>query len=179
MLDEFDESSTPQVANLNLIPIVDMLTTIIFFLQMTVTFYSFSKHTLPPSSQTPASMSEVEKVAPFNLKLLGLKTSEGNYQMVLIWQGSSPSSKSFELQISDESTKLQLDQSVSKFKELMKEIKLIAGSNEKSVRISLEKELPLQVLVSVIDSVKETFPDVVLSSSQEAQNYSSSGGNGL
>ena len=170
MLDEFDVPSQ-QVKGLNLIPIVDMLTTIIFFLQMTVTFYSYSKHTLPPSAMSAASAADAAKAPPLNLRAITKQIGADRYRLVMAWQGANPSSLSYDFDLASTTSKEALRGVIAGIKAKASEIKDGVGRGENTLRITLDKQIPLQILVTIMDGVKEKFPDLVLSNWSEAETY--------
>jgi len=63
------------VQDLNIVPILDMLTTVIFFLLMSTTFMEYTKLTLPPAASVVATGKNATQ--PMNPKLLLRGQSRG------------------------------------------------------------------------------------------------------
>ena len=66
MIDEIlQKRPKKRMKDLNIVPILDMLTTVIFFLLMSTSFIEYTKLTLPPASTiSSANSSAVPPVAP-------------------------------------------------------------------------------------------------------------------
>ncbi|HVJ65919.1 MAG TPA: biopolymer transporter ExbD [Bdellovibrionota bacterium] len=169
MLDDFeDPSGTTNPKSLNLMPIVDMITTIIFFLLLSSSFVQFTKQTLPP---TAVSTSSVEKHPPaLNLRLSGELSSPNVYKVRLSWRGASPSqvTKAFTFALPlDQASAAQLAQDLQT---TVDGVAKTIGTSEKTVKISLRRNTPYQILITTMDAVKKSYPDIVLNTWIEAEN---------
>lgn len=141
--------------DLNIVPILDMLTTVIFFLLMSTTFIEYNKLTLPPAKTVTSTVqSDVEPLSP---RLLVTFKGEA-LKLRLIWKGKNPGENEVESTPAEIGTKLQilLKQFAEKY------------PNEKTLQVSLEKDVSYQTLISIMDGSKDLIPDVVLLSYHEA-----------
>lgn len=148
------------VRDLNIVPILDMLTTIIFFLLLSTSFTQFTKLTVPPSSVSTVSSSDTKPISP---KLL-LTGQAHDVRVVLKWGGSAPG---------------ELVEKVSEPDELRKRGALLEACKklterfakkypaEKSIQVALDSSLPYQDLISAMDGVREVIQDIVLASYNE------------
>jgi biopolymer transport protein ExbD len=158
MIDEILQSRKKKhVKDLNIVPILDMLTTVIFFLLMSTSFMEYTKLTLPPASTVSAPVeSTTPPVAP---KLLIKLAANGQYQAKLIWGGRRPGS---------EVIVANSEEMVKKITEVLQNFKN-KYNNEKTLQLSLARSVPYQELIHAMDAARESLPDVVLSSYQEAE----------
>ncbi len=144
------------VQDLNIVPILDMLTTVIFFLLMSTTFMEYTKLTLPPAATVTATGSNATQ--PMNPRLVLRSQGAGKFISTLIWGGPSPD----QIQSSADGSSLldvvrkQAEKFSAKF------------PGEKTLQVSLEGNLPYQSLISIMDGAREKFPDIVLASYREA-----------
>jgi len=145
------------VQDLNIVPILDMLTTVIFFLLMSTTFLEYTKLTLPPAATVTATGENSSQ--PLNPKLSLKSSGPGAFVSILSWGGANPERISNPAKEGDllEVVKQQAQRFSSKF------------PSEKTLQISLERNLPYQTLISTMDGAREVFPDIVLMSYEEAE----------
>ncbi|MBC7396063.1 MAG: biopolymer transporter ExbD, partial [Bdellovibrionales bacterium] len=132
----------------------DMLTTVIFFLLMSTTFIEYNKLTLPPAS-TVVSTSQ-SAADPLRPKLLVTRAGK-ELSLYLVWQGKTPGHQVIKVDPAEVSAKLT---------ELLKTF-AEKYPTEKTLQVSLDKEVNYQVLISVMDGSRELMPDVVLLSYHE------------
>ncbi|MBU6154164.1 MAG: biopolymer transporter ExbD [Bdellovibrionales bacterium] len=144
------------VQDLNIVPILDMLTTVIFFLLMSTTFMEYTKLTLPPAASVVATGKNATQ--PVNPRLLLKGQGNGRFLSTLVWGGPNPD----QIQSSADSSTL-LDA-------VRKQVDRFAAKHpdEKTLQVSLERSLPYQSLISVMDGARERLPDIVLISYFEA-----------
>lgn len=141
--------------DLNIVPILDMLTTVIFFLLMSTTFIEYTKLTLPPAKTVTSTTPSASN--PITPKLIVVPKGE-NFTLKLTWQGKQPGEDAV---LSSEANV------VPKLMDVLKKFSAKYPS-EKTLQVSLEKDVPYQVLISVMDSARDVIPDVVLLSYHEA-----------
>ncbi|MFZ9594974.1 MAG: ExbD/TolR family protein [Bdellovibrionia bacterium] len=138
--------------DLNIVPILDMLTTVIFFLLISTSFVEYTKLTLPPSSTVVEQQTEAEKNPPLSPKLLIRRQSQGFYSSELTWMGAHPS-------------RLQVEMSESELREKVgKQLQDFAQHfpEEKTLQIGLDPGIPYQVLIQVMDATGPYLPNSVL-----------------
>lgn len=152
---------------LNIVPVIDLFTIVIFFMLLSTTFIAFTKLTVPPAKVS--SVSDPVTTPPLSAKLVLLEgEAEGagpGYRLALSWAGPQPGrqvarvpaleAKALQVRLTAESRRL-----VEEFARTY--------PSEKSIRLGLGAGLPYQQLISVMDGVREKLPDVVLISYEEA-----------
>jgi len=141
----------------SLVPIIDMMTTIIFFLVLTTSFTAYTKHTLPPSGISTST--DTAKTPPLQPMLL-LKQETDVFVVELSWQGSKPDKK--RIQVSPGTSKkpreVELREKVSE---------LIGGflkdfPKERTLLMGMTSQTKYQFLVSAMDGAQPLMPDIVL-----------------
>ncbi len=144
------------VQDLNIVPILDMLTTVIFFLLMSTTFMEYTKLTLPPAASVVATGKNATQ--PMNPKLLLRGRGNGKFLATLSWGGQNPGQSQ---DAADGRTLLDV---------VRKQVGIFSKRypEEKTLQVSLERTLPYQSLISVMDGAREHLPDIVLVSYHEA-----------
>jgi biopolymer transport protein ExbD len=85
--DLFHKSHRRHVKELNIVPILDMMTTVIFFLLLSTSFIEFTKITVPPSST--ATITDPITPPPVTPRMILMKKDLG-YRLQLTWTGRSP-----------------------------------------------------------------------------------------
>ena len=142
------------LGGLNIVPILDMLTTIIFFLLISTSFIEYTKLTLPPAKMVIST--KLAGTKPVLPKLLVTAIGK-DYSLRLVWQGSEPGSDQAEARQSTVASQLQT--LIEKF--------ALKYPAEKTLQVSLDRGVNYQVLISVMDGARALMPDVVLLSYQE------------
>ncbi len=156
MMDEFfPKLQKKHAKDLNIVPILDMLVTVIFFLLMSTSFIEYTKLSLPPSATVEsATQSKIPPLAP-KLKVI---QRDAVYEVRLSWGGPNPGmttvKASSEALLEGETRKL-----VAAFS--------LKFPNEKTVQISMGRQVHYQNLISAMDGARDHLPDVVLSSYTE------------
>lgn len=148
--------------DLNIVPIMDMLICVIFFLLLSTTFMGFTNLQVPPSSVTTV-MSEPGKTEPLAPKMMAF-IRDNALQIRLEWRGAKPGAQTAQvapknlvgraMTVQDETRAL-----VKKFKDQY--------PNENTLQMSLSAEIPYQILIAMMDGAREQLPDVVLYSYNE------------
>lgn len=147
----------------DLVPILDGLTAVIFFLLSSLSFIGITKITLPPSFVSAASPSN-------DTPLSGrIKASlQGNSILVkLEWIGKKPGSMSESAIRIPAGTK---NESLIAAAEKLAIDYKAKFPEEKTLQIAMGSELNYQELISIMDGLRknENFIDLVLSSYQDA-----------
>ena len=144
------------VQDLNIVPILDMLTTVIFFLLMSTTFIEYTKLTLPP--QGTATATGPSSTRPLVPKLILRKGIPGEYVSTLAWAGEKPGQT--EVKASEAELRGLIEAQIKKFSQIY--------PSEKTLQVSLEHSIHYQALVNVMDAARDSLPDTVLISYTEA-----------
>jgi biopolymer transport protein ExbD len=157
MIDEILQTKKKKhVQDLNIVPILDMLTTVIFFLLMSTTFMEYTKLTLPPAATVTASGENATQPLTPRLILKGMGNDE--FVSILAWGGAKPDRIQSRANLST-LLKVVRDQAQMFSKQY---------PSEKTLQVSLEHNLPYQSLIWTMDGAREVFPDIVLVSYHEA-----------
>ena len=159
----FEKRHRRHIKDLNIVPILDMLTTVIFFLLMSTSFLEFTKLTVPPSQTTAASGAAT--APPLSPKLVLVQRAEG-LKLLLTWGGAAPGEAIETLKASnpDERRERVLEASRKLVEAFAKE-----HPSEKTLQLGLGARIPYQDLISAMDGARETLPDIVLISHHEAE----------
>lgn len=165
MFDDVFEGKRNKAAqlDLNVVPILDMLISVIFFLLLTTTFVGYTKLTLPPSGVS--TISNPVAPPPLNPKLLAAGISKNQIKLVLIWEGAKPGHQVKTVEYEDMQT-LRTNV-VAATEELLKEF-VAKHENQKSIQIGLAAQVNYQTLVSMMDGSRKFLPDPVLISYLDA-----------
>ena len=154
MIDEIlQKRRRKKMKDLNIVPILDMLVTVIFFLLMSTSFLEFTKLTLPPASTVvvPSTNAKIP-VAP----KITVQGANQNYTITLSWGGATPGQNQV---LADELT------IIPKTQELLRKFS-VTYPKEKTIQISLGQYVRYQVLISLMDGARDFTPDMVLTSYQ-------------
>lgn len=146
----------------DLVPILDGLTSVIFFLLLSATFIEYTKLTLPPSqTSVGASTSNEDPLAP---KIL-VKNLGDKVRLQMTWGGSKPSSKSKTVDRPDREKKSSEMETAAR--EMVEDFIKVYPA-EKSIQLGLSKDASYQDMITVMDGVRKTFENVVLVGPDEA-----------
>lgn len=160
----FEKRPKRHVKDLNIVPILDMLTTVIFFLLMSTGFMEYTKLTVPPSGTTTVSASGGPP--PLTPKMFLGKNTDGSLELLLSWQGSKPGELRKKVGPTEGTgTNPEL---LSAGKDLAKEF-VKENPSERTIQVGLEPEVAYQNLVTLMDGIRESLPDVVLISYDEVR----------
>lgn len=155
MDDLFSKPERKQVRELNLVPVIDMFTTVIFFLILSTSFFSFTKLTLPPSK---VSINTDPLTPPPLSTRLVIGEEGGRYRYLLSWVGESPGEDSGEAAPGELESRIR--ESMGRFKQKF--------PNERTVQLGLAPGVDYQALIRAMDGARDRLPDVVLISPEEA-----------
>ena len=160
----FEKKPRRHIQDLNIVPILDMLTTVIFFLLLSTSFMEYTKHTVPPSATATVTTTSSELPLAPKLLYFGQK---GFSKLLLRWGGKQPGEDSFVIR-KDTSTLEGRNELVSLSAKMVQKFSK-EHPDEKTVQLGLAGKLPYQDLISVMDAVRPSMPDVVLISYAEAE----------
>jgi biopolymer transport protein ExbD len=153
----------------NLIPIIDMFTCVIFFLLLSTGFVSYTKMTLPPSQVS--TQTDPLKPPPLSTKLLATEI-KGELLIKLQWAGETPGETVRSLVRSQNPSDQDQRQALLKLVQEMAKIYKVKNPAEKTVQIGLGSNVPYQELLTIMDALKDFFPDFILISNLEAEAFS-------
>lgn len=161
MDDFFVKPERKQIRELNLVPVIDMFTTVIFFLILSTSFFAFTKLTVPPAKVsvnsdplTPPPMSTKLVLGPSS----AATGASGNVRLLLSWVGESPGAESRSVERAKVEAEVQT--LVEDFKKKF--------PRERTVQLGMAPTLGYQVLIHAMDGAREGLPDLVLISPEEA-----------
>ena len=162
MDDYFPKRHKRRIVELNIVPILDMLTTVIFFLLLSTSFMEYTKLTVPPSGASVITDPLVPP--PLGPRLILFRSSGKELRAMLTWSGAKPGEAQETVSISDlDGTRLSL---LTATRKLSKEF-LVKFPKEKTLQIGLDAKLPYQYLIAGMDGVRDSLPDIVLISPAE------------
>ena len=163
MLDELmSKPHRRHIKDLNVVPIIDMLTTVVFFLLLSASFDSFTKLTLPPSGTV--SVADPVGPPPRSPKLLMLKKSATSIDLVLSWEGEKPGQVKETVSGSGPERRAQILAVSAK----MVKTFLTEFPTETSLQLGLTRDLSYQDLISVMDGSREVMQNLILISYEDA-----------
>lgn len=146
----------------DLVPILDGLTSVIFYLLLTAAFIEYTKLTLPPSMSSPAGAASTN--VPLSPKILVKIKDARNLQITLKWAGTRP----------DQMTRIVArNTKVGRSEELENNVREIIAEfterfkEEKTMSLGLSKMATYQEMVSVMDGIQSKLQDVVLIGPEE------------
>lgn len=166
MFDEVFEGKRSKSAqlDLNVVPILDMLISVIFFLLLTTTFVGYTKLALPPSGVS--TITDPVAPPPLNPKLVAAAKSTSEIKLVLIWEGAQPGHDSKLVSYSDLNS--LRNNMLEATKEMIKKF-VEKNPTQKTIQIGLASELNYQTMVTMMDGARELLPDPVLISYTDAE----------
>lgn len=147
------------VQEINLVPIIDMLTTIIFFLLLSMGFIQYNKIGLPNSSVSVASAND--KQQELHPKLVLVSNENEKLFLVLKWSGANSGQIIKEVSGSELELESKTQELLSHFQEKF--------PNEKTLQVGMSPSVPYSKLVTLMDISKTYMPSIVLLSSKDAQ----------
>lgn len=165
MFDEFEVGHKSHIPEPDLVPILDALTSLIFFLLLSTTFIELTKLTLPPSKTEIVTSSPS---APPVAGKIYMKIEDSQRVSVIVkWSGSNPDQIKRTILRGDlDKPSLELgtvaSQLTSRFKEMF--------PNEHSVQLALSEGATYQEMITIMDGIRDSINDIVLTSHSEIQN---------
>lgn len=160
----FQKKPRRHIQDLNIVPILDMLTTVIFFLLLSTGFMEFTKHSIPPSATTTVTDSSPN--VPLSPKLF-LIEDETKLKILLRWDGKTPG-ESLETIVRETDSPQQRSSLIKATEKLIKNFS-DQYPNEKTIQVGLTAKISYQNLISLMDGIRSFIPDVVLISYNEAE----------
>lgn len=150
------------VPHIDLVPILDGMTAVIFFLILSSVFLEYTKLTLPPSKTNLVSANDPKN--PLAPKLFAIVRSSEKIEIVLTWQGDNAGYDRKEVFRTDAKKKsLEIENAV---KDMIAEFAK-KYPNEKSIQMGISRTGTYQELISMMDGVRTNIQDIVLISPTE------------
>ena len=158
--------SSGKSTRIDLVPILDALVVVIFFLVLSISFTELTKLTLPPTQMADGPPLDTQKTSPsFKPKLLA-SFKKGQIDLVLTWEDKKSQFLEDSLsRVAGHSA--QLEKTVALLVEKFKK----KYPSEKTLQVSATKEATFQEFVTLIDGAKLQFEDIVMSSYKEAERH--------
>jgi biopolymer transport protein ExbD len=155
------DSRSPRI---DLVPIIDAMTCVIFFLLLSSTFVEYTKITMP-SSVSAISAASVMKDPPIAPKMMAL--IRGNQiELILSWFGKNPDR--IVKKITRDPNNNRSDELQSKALEAVEEFTK-KFPNEKTILLGFAPKVTYQEVISTMDGARKLVPDLVLVSWTEAK----------
>lgn len=156
-----------RIPEMDLVPILDGMTSVIFFLILSSTFIQYTKITLPPSQIAPASSTPPDTPPstdpPMNPRIFTLKEDK-ELILTLTWQGKTPDKII---------KKIPVDAKGKRSVELYESAKTLGEEfkkkfpDEKNIQLGFSGAANYQQMLDVMDGIRKTMKDIVLLSSSE------------
>ncbi|HLE00749.1 MAG TPA: biopolymer transporter ExbD [Bdellovibrionota bacterium] len=164
MIDDiFAKRPKRHIQDLNIVPILDMFTTIIFFLLLSTGFLEYTKLTVPPSKVS--TITDPVVPPPLAPKIILAKTKREELRLFMFWSGENPGEVSETFKPLDERERRQ---AILRISDKFARDFSAKYPKEKSLQVGLGSKLPYQDLISVMDGVRDVMSDLVLISHHEA-----------
>jgi hypothetical protein len=155
---ETERKHTPEP---DLVPILDGLTAVIFFLLLSISFVGLTKVTMPPSVASVASPSQE---TPLSARLKATLV-DSNIQLKLEWIGKKPGSLR-EIVIRQE-PHIKNQALIVTVKKMTSDFKA-KYPDENTLQLALSETLSYQEMISMMDGALGQLKDIALSSYDEA-----------
>ena len=163
---EFADLTRRHTPEPELVPILDALTCIIFFLMYTTTFMELTSLTVPPSVISVVSKNDPSVGIPLAPKLF-VEVKDQILILKLHWAGVTPGgiTKKIDRPQPERYSKILEETVATLVADFSKRY-----PNEKSLQVALNERGTYQELVSIMDGITKTVPDVVLLSPDDVKN---------
>ena len=161
----FTHTKKREIPDLNVVPILDMLVCVIFFLLLGTSFTQLTKLSLPPSAVS--TISDPLAAPPLAPQLIATE-KDGMVRLTLSWAGAVPGEAVRNVTAKPSETSAERNEILKAATELVHDL-TARFPKEKTIRIALGAEMSYQKMVTIMDGVKEKMPDIVLTSYVDAQ----------
>ena len=163
MDDLFERPHRRHVADIPIVPILDMLVAVIFFLLISTSFVQLTQQSIPPARVS--TITDPLKPPPMGPKLLVLRKG-AEIRMHLVWEGLRPGHWSQSVANASPgeitpATRETAGRLVAGFKELF--------PGENTLQIGFNKQAAYQDVISVMDGARKAIQDVVLISNEDTE----------
>lgn len=161
---EFDSKSDNHITEPELVPILDALTCVIFFLVLSTTFVQFTKITVPPSQTSVVDKPIVDP--PITPKLVVKSKPTGEINASLKWAGKAPGRSGDQLILKNPTERsLELEEKIEKLVKGFQE----KYPEEKTLQIAFSKDVNYQQVITVMDGARKVVENLVLVSWTDAE----------
>ena len=152
--DLYGKAPRRHVKELNIVPILDMMTTVIFFLLLSTSFIEFTKITVPPSSVS--TITDPVTPPPLAPRIVVMKKA-GGYRIQLSWSGmkSGALTDTYKPE-GNENFDTDAITLLKKTEKLVSTFRTTYPS-EKNFQLGLSSQVPYQFLVAVMDGAQMGF----------------------
>ncbi len=159
-MDEFlVDKHKREVPDINVVPILDMLMCIIFFLVLSTSFVRLTQNSIPPSAKV--TITDPVTPPPITARLIAIRENK-NMEMAIIWSGVNPGYEKKSVNLEDETQSLR---------DVTTDLVHAITDNypgEKTIQIGLGPNVTYQEMISIMDGAKTLLPDIILISYTEA-----------
>ncbi len=148
---------------LNITAFLDMMSTILFFLLLSVSFVNMTSLTLPPAAKS--LLKNPFAAAPLSPKIYLFSLDDQSLRLVVSWKGAEPG------EFKEDIARVASDKVNENL--IILSTKLVSAllqkyPAEKSVQLSLASDVNYQELVSVMDGIRAKISEIVLLSYEES-----------
>lgn len=151
-----------RLPEIDLVPILDAMTCVIFFLILSSVFVELTKVTLPPAQTS--TLSSTDKKNPLSPKLFAVVRPEQKIAIALVWSGDSPNKKVKEIFRTDQKKRSKELEAATK--ELVSDFSR-EFPGEKSLQVGISPQGTYQELIAIMDGARASMQDLVLISPSE------------
>lgn len=157
------ESERKHTLEPDLVPILDGLTAVIFFLLLSISFVGLTKVTLPPSV---ASVTPANQEVPLSTRIRAY-LDNSTIVVKLDWIGKNPGSMTENVvRVVPAEKNLALIEAVQRLTTKYKE----KYPEENTLQLSLSESMSYQEMISIMDGALGQLKDIALSSYEDADN---------
>lgn len=164
---EFTDIQRRHTPEPELVPILDALTCIIFFLMYTTTFMELTSVTLPPSAVSMVQSKSTSDANPLTPKIF---VSIDNFKLeaTLKWSGSAPGSlkRSIPRSKAERYSKDLEMEIASLVEEFTKKF-----PNERTIQLGMVERGTYQELITIMDGIRKNIQDIVLISPDDVNSF--------
>lgn len=167
MFEDYNLGPKRHIPEPELVPIMDALVSVIFFLLLSTTFIELTKITLPPSKVDviSGSLDSLPLSAKFFMKI----ESKDKIRLSLKWAGEKPDMLWTEVKRKDPN--ILSEELKSRAAELASEF-ASRFPNEKNIQLAFSAESSFQEMVTTMDGIREYLDNIVLLSPEEVESNS-------
>lgn len=160
---DFEPKSSRELPEPDLVPILDGLVSVIFFLLLSISFIGLTKLTLPPSANAIVPLDTGKTPVSPKMRVTQEKT---NLLVELFWNTGILESSSF--RVAREGGQHVHQELISKVSDIVVAFKE-KFPEEKAIQLVMDPNLNYQELISVMDGIRSHVDDIVLNSYKELE----------
>lgn len=156
------DTERKQTPEPDLVPILDGLTAVIFFLLLSISFVGLTKVTMPPSV---ASVANEESKMPLSVKLRAV-LEDSTIQLQLDWIGDKPGA--IRASVLRQRPTVKNQALIEAVKKITTEFKN-QYPLENTLQLTLSENLNYQEMISMMDGALEQMKDIALASYKDGE----------